>query len=487
MRTRARAAVLCTAAVLLALAAPAAAPAQVPPPVIDNTVWPSNSGNVPSPNNPHLVSPGPCDPGDGSLTFTFAQTGQGRLGHADGTFAEQGSFTIARVDGVLRVTAFDSTFSGESPNAAVSGERHLRPSEVARTSVRCTGTSDADRNLEIIVPRAHTDATVTWSYGAVEAEHGWAYVIVGTYSKPSRAGWYFSQFSSDQDRDQVRYIEDNCKQLANPDQADSDGDRTGDACDSDIDGDARSNGRDNCPYVPNADQADADRDGIGDVCDPRYDAQDADGDGVVDTADNCVDVPNEDQADSGGGPLGDACEDRDGDGVGDLVDNCVDDANADQADLDGDRRGDPCDADDDGDGVADTADNCAQAPNAAQRDSDADGRGDACDGTFDSTDGFAGGGGRLAGGVHLSVAVHSRGGSVHGSGRLVDGATDVRLLDVTGVHSDGDRAVAVGNARIGDQVVPFRLEIADGADTFELEVGDRRWAGPLVNGNLVVH
>jgi len=166
---------------------------------------------------------------------------------------------------------------------------------------------------------------------------------------------------------------DNCPDVANADQADTDGDGFGDACD-------------NCPNLANEDQADLDDDGVGDVCDnsptdPNPGQGDSDGDGVGNVSDNCRDVSNTDQADA------------DGDDRGDVCDNCPNDANADQADADGDGVGDACDncptianadqADTDDDGVGDACDNCLALANADQTDADGNGVGDACEGDPD--------------------------------------------------------------------------------------------------------
>lgn len=164
----------------------------------------------------------------------------------------------------------------------------------------------------------------------------------------------------DMDGDTVENSADNCPTVSNPGQGDRDGDGTGDACDTDADGDgvddkvdngdgtftsiSSSEGGDNCPLEPNADQADSDGDGTGDACE---DVNDPDGDGIA-TGDNCPLTFNPDQTDTDGDGFGDACDtDVDGDGVLNDVDNCPETANADQADTDGDGVGDACDLVDD--------------------------------------------------------------------------------------------------------------------------------------------
>ncbi len=203
----------------------------------------------------------------------------------------------------------------------------------------------------------------------------------------------------DADGDGVTDAEDNCPNTTNADQADSDADGIGDACEDDGDGDGWPDATDNCPTVANANQADHDTDGIGDVCDddddndgiadgadncpltPNTAQVDTDGDGFGDACDNCS-IYNPDQADENHNGIGDACDDADGDGYANALDNCPYTPNADQADADLNGIGDAC-QDGDGDGVIDIADNCPSVLNNAQADLDGDGDGDACDSDMD--------------------------------------------------------------------------------------------------------
>jgi hypothetical protein len=143
---------------------------------------------------------------------------------------------------------------------------------------------------------------------------------------------------------------DNCPTVPNPDQADSDGNLTGDACEpdalaaADSDGDTVSDASDKCPYQPGSAQA-AGCPGV---------AASSDGDGRPDMFDNCPTVDNPDQADLDHDGIGDACDtDVDGDGRLNGPDNCDRTYNPTQANLDGDAMGDACDTDDDGDGRID--------------------------------------------------------------------------------------------------------------------------------------
>jgi len=186
-------------------------------------------------------------------------------------------------------------------------------------------------------------------------------------------------FNADTDRDGVRDQPDDCRALANPDQADGDGDGRGDLCDPDRDGDGVPNELDNCPGIANATQIDLDADHQGDSCD-----DDLDGDGVANMTDDCRAIPNPDQGDLDADGLGDLCDtDEDGDGIPNSLDLCPAAADPTQADLDRDRLGDACDPDLDGDNVVNVIDDCEHDFNPLQDDLDADRLGDVCDPDLD--------------------------------------------------------------------------------------------------------
>jgi len=200
----------------------------------------------------------------------------------------------------------------------------------------------------------------------------------------------------DADGDTMQDGFDNCLGLANFDQADTDMDSTGNACDpcpfyatNDPDADGTCDDVDNCPGLPNPGQANGDGDQFGDACDPcPLDAQnDGDSDGSCADADNCPETANPTQENADGDAFGDLCDvcpldatnDADGDLTCEDVDNCPGRANPGQLDWDGDTLGNACDPDRDGDGAANASDNCADDVNAAQTDRDSDGLGDPCD------------------------------------------------------------------------------------------------------------
>lgn len=80
------------------------------------------------------------------------------------------------------------------------------------------------------------------------------------------------QLISDRDRDYIPDRVDNCPDVHNTNQRDSNRDGIGDACTNspsvlaDTDRDGVPDESDNCPLVRNANQRDRDRDGIGDAC-----------------------------------------------------------------------------------------------------------------------------------------------------------------------------------------------------------------------------
>jgi len=171
----------------------------------------------------------------------------------------------------------------------------------------------------------------------------------------------------DDDGDKIWNSCDNCN-LYNPDQRDENNDWVGDVCesqanylsDNDDDSDWIINFSDNCRYIANPDQADSDSDGVWNICD------------------NCQTYKNPNQEDKNNNGIWDICEDSDVDGIDGLRDNCPNVPNQDQADSDNDGIGNVCE-DDDNDSIIFIDDNCPYKFNPDQKDTDRDSLWDVCD------------------------------------------------------------------------------------------------------------
>lgn len=150
--------------------------------------------------------------------------------------------------------------------------------------------------------------------------------------------------AGDWDRDGVEDVIDNCIDVANDDQRDTDGDNFGNACDADLNADCGVNFGDlaqlKAAFIPRPYNPDADFDGddnvnFGDLAflkssffngaypgpgpsalPTACDSPDTDGDGVIDSEDNCTLVANADQRDTNSDGYGNICD-------ADLDDDCI--------------------------------------------------------------------------------------------------------------------------------------------------------------------
>ena len=142
---------------------------------------------------------------------------------------------------------------------------------------------DADTLLELFaadetVLGRNDDAGVNaCSRLTADLEPGTYYVrVTAPFSDSSTVYTLAVDFTPDpvlaRDGDGIDDAQDNCPDIDNPQQEDTDADGRGDACDEDDDGDGVPDAGDNCPLAANADQRDSDADGAGDACDDAFDS-----------------------------------------------------------------------------------------------------------------------------------------------------------------------------------------------------------------------
>ena len=125
---------------------------------------------------------------------------------------------------------------------------------------------DADSHMKD--DETNADARAAYRINGVRDNHNYTIsVTVLTANKNSAAERLLDRVPGpNEDNDTIPDALDNCRFVANSDQADDNADGTGDVCEGDMDGDVVPDETDNCPADSNPQQEDVNNDGQGDAC-----------------------------------------------------------------------------------------------------------------------------------------------------------------------------------------------------------------------------
>lgn len=214
--------------------------------------------------------------------------------------------------GELRYEALDPTDVEFATSSSEGGT--VTYDEVSRTITYLASEDAVEAEVDSFTYSACHDGDTPDPYpcGTGTVVVSWRGQATTTTTPPSGGGgWGGAPPDPDADGDTVADSTDNCVNVANTNQLNTDGANDGgDACDTDDDNDAVLDlAPDNCPTTANAGQDDNhDADGIGDACD------DSDADTVFDLTDNCPSDPNTNQANVDLDFDGDVCDLLTGDG-----------------------------------------------------------------------------------------------------------------------------------------------------------------------------
>ncbi len=222
----------------------------------------------------------------------------------------------ANVDG-----SFDTSFnpSGEFYGGRIAANAVQADGKIifGDDNIRFNADGSLDSSYRSILPKYGVSATTLQADGKILI--GGSFTALGEYQKMYIARLH----SGDSDSDAIEDAADNCTNVSNIDQLNTDGDSEGDVCDNDDDNDSVADASDAFP-LDATESVDTDGDGIGNNADTTPNG-DTDGDGI----DNLVDpTPN---------------GDTDHDSVDNLTDNCPTVYNTTQTDTDHDGLGDVCD------------------------------------------------------------------------------------------------------------------------------------------------